>query len=600
MQGFSEYARYLQHPLVLIGFVLLLFFGVHRALLKSGVLPRLTEQSGSKVVQVLLRYGFIIALAILLLGFSLEFLKTYRTSVTPDQVNKTADLLNKAGNRSTLQRVLNSSYDASEEERANAAASTREIEDIVKKAGMTLSPQQLTGLGYLYLITNELDKSKTALLDALKSDPSAGEPNALLAVVAQLQANELMQKNELGAAREMLGMAVNAAKQAQWAFPEDNNIGNQLGYIYKDLAQQELDQHDQSDAFQDLSRAEKLFTDRLKVNDPSAHNGLGSVYYLKGDWDNAIKEQREAIKISPNYTFAWHDLAGVLYAKYKSQKPPNTATLLELSDAVNRTLALQQAPIGEKLPPEHLKRMQEMQAEVAAEVAKLPKSAMSGDAGSRFQVSGVGNPNQRKAIQNALVQYYAYLKKVGVALQPGTVQVLITPANGQYLSYYDPTKETIFYNVQYASSTFWPLRDYTFRALGVGTVQQRPALIAIMSGLATYFPSSSANNPNYGQGFAGKLDQFLSLEKLHDVQFQNASPDGSSVWGSVFWELRSLLDQESADALLLQAWQRMGSADPAQADAVTFASNIIELHKASGGKKTDEIRQLFQRRGLKL
>lgn len=76
MTGFKEIAPYLMHPLVLVGFVLLLVFGVHRALLTAQVIPPLTTHTGGKVVQSFLRYGFAIALVVIILGFALAFYQT--------------------------------------------------------------------------------------------------------------------------------------------------------------------------------------------------------------------------------------------------------------------------------------------------------------------------------------------------------------------------------------------------------------------------------------------------------------------------------------------------------------------------------------------
>lgn len=73
LQAFKEIAPYLTHPLVLIGFVLLLFFGIHRTLLKAGILPPLNTRASSKVVRILLRYGFVIAILVIVLGFTLVF-----------------------------------------------------------------------------------------------------------------------------------------------------------------------------------------------------------------------------------------------------------------------------------------------------------------------------------------------------------------------------------------------------------------------------------------------------------------------------------------------------------------------------------------------
>ncbi|SFO38731.1 tetratricopeptide repeat protein [Nitrosospira briensis] len=68
--GFKEIAPYLENPLVLIGFVLFLFFGIPLALLKAGILPPLTPRTGGKVVRSFLSYGFVIALLVIALGFA--------------------------------------------------------------------------------------------------------------------------------------------------------------------------------------------------------------------------------------------------------------------------------------------------------------------------------------------------------------------------------------------------------------------------------------------------------------------------------------------------------------------------------------------------
>ena len=84
---FAEIAPYLKHPLVLVGFLLLLFFGVQWALIKSGIIQPLGPRQGNRVVHALLRYGFIIAALIIILGFALEFSRSqpadlYRVRVT--------------------------------------------------------------------------------------------------------------------------------------------------------------------------------------------------------------------------------------------------------------------------------------------------------------------------------------------------------------------------------------------------------------------------------------------------------------------------------------------------------------------------------------
>jgi len=70
---FSKIAPYLQDTLVLIGFALLLFFSLCRAILKTGVIPQLSNISGYRILRQLLLYGFVLAIAIIILGFGLKY-----------------------------------------------------------------------------------------------------------------------------------------------------------------------------------------------------------------------------------------------------------------------------------------------------------------------------------------------------------------------------------------------------------------------------------------------------------------------------------------------------------------------------------------------
>ena len=79
MKDFIQIARYLEDPFVLIGFALFLFFGIHRLLIKSKIIKPLTGKEGSKVVRLLLRYGFIISLITVLGGFGYKSYQIYVT-----------------------------------------------------------------------------------------------------------------------------------------------------------------------------------------------------------------------------------------------------------------------------------------------------------------------------------------------------------------------------------------------------------------------------------------------------------------------------------------------------------------------------------------
>lgn len=64
---------YLQQPLVLVGFALLLFFGLAKVVARSRVLTPITGARSYRVLQTLLAYGFLLAVAVIALGFGLKY-----------------------------------------------------------------------------------------------------------------------------------------------------------------------------------------------------------------------------------------------------------------------------------------------------------------------------------------------------------------------------------------------------------------------------------------------------------------------------------------------------------------------------------------------
>ena len=69
MVQFSKIAPYLANPLVLIGFSLFLFFGIHRALLRARLLTPLSQGQSPAVIRLILRYGLSLAILAVVLGF---------------------------------------------------------------------------------------------------------------------------------------------------------------------------------------------------------------------------------------------------------------------------------------------------------------------------------------------------------------------------------------------------------------------------------------------------------------------------------------------------------------------------------------------------
>jgi tetratricopeptide (TPR) repeat protein len=63
-----------------------LFFGLLRAFLTSEKIPTVSRGVGGKALLSLLRYGFVVALAVIVLGFALAFYQTRRTTVDVDAI----------------------------------------------------------------------------------------------------------------------------------------------------------------------------------------------------------------------------------------------------------------------------------------------------------------------------------------------------------------------------------------------------------------------------------------------------------------------------------------------------------------------------------
>jgi tetratricopeptide (TPR) repeat protein len=70
--GFGQVAQYLTHPLVLVGFVLMLAYGIHWQLMKSGLLSKVDKKDSGIIIRLFLRYGFWLALTLLLAGVGLS------------------------------------------------------------------------------------------------------------------------------------------------------------------------------------------------------------------------------------------------------------------------------------------------------------------------------------------------------------------------------------------------------------------------------------------------------------------------------------------------------------------------------------------------
>jgi hypothetical protein len=85
LSAFAKVAPYLGNPLTLAGLVLFLFFTIHRVLIKSGIIPPVSRTQASNIATLFLRYGFAVAILIIVGGFGLAAYQSYLEGAGPPQ-----------------------------------------------------------------------------------------------------------------------------------------------------------------------------------------------------------------------------------------------------------------------------------------------------------------------------------------------------------------------------------------------------------------------------------------------------------------------------------------------------------------------------------
>ncbi|XCN73100.1 MAG: tetratricopeptide repeat protein [Candidatus Electrothrix aestuarii] len=88
LAGFEKIAPHLSSPLVLLGFVMLLAYGIHGQLTKSGLLRQVTQKDSGLIIRLFLRYGFWLALTLLVAGFGLAGWSKYVNKVNRVDASK--------------------------------------------------------------------------------------------------------------------------------------------------------------------------------------------------------------------------------------------------------------------------------------------------------------------------------------------------------------------------------------------------------------------------------------------------------------------------------------------------------------------------------
>jgi tetratricopeptide (TPR) repeat protein len=371
MEGFAQFIPYLKDPLTLVGFALFLVFGTNRLLIRSGIIPPLSARSGSRVLQSLLRYGLVIALVVIALGFGLEYFKTYHDTTANEKLldeklldeklldEKLKPLLDRAGliTNTGAKHVANliTLTQTSAQDRESLKSVIRDAENLLSRVKVKPNSQNLVLLGHLYLSDNDFEKAIACYLDAIEKNPSMSEAYAGLAIAYQVQATEYIKASDSDHATKALDKAEENAKIAWQYDPSDATLLMQIGFIEKDFAVKYSDEGSTARVGESLDKAEKLLKLGLGGNEneqAAAHNGLGDVFLIRGNFDKAINEYETATKMLPDYTAAWNDLVLALKEKYVQSGQFDGETLKQTLMALKRVFELQGMPNAQHLPPQ--------------------------------------------------------------------------------------------------------------------------------------------------------------------------------------------------------------------------------------------------------
>ena len=76
------------NPLTLAGFVVFLFFAIHRLLIKNGIIPPVSRTQAPKIVRLFLSYGFAAAVLIIIAGFGLQAYQSHLEAAGPSAIQQ--------------------------------------------------------------------------------------------------------------------------------------------------------------------------------------------------------------------------------------------------------------------------------------------------------------------------------------------------------------------------------------------------------------------------------------------------------------------------------------------------------------------------------
>ena len=285
-------------------------------------------------------------------------------------------------------------------------------------------------------------------------------------------------------------------------------------------------------------------------------------------------------------------------------------------DYVQLAVSILQNPDSSKVPPEIRDWAVELLDEnsstkLSAEAIANLKSGKTTLAGFSFVPSAALTPTLQKTLEGSLEKFKPYLVNLGFVVPPDTIAVKIstgTEATENWAAAWDPATHSILVASAFAGDDVTVLRQFSHVVL-LQDPSPDYSYDAIESGLATYYPCSFTDNPVLGGkvSAAGKklfppqdLRKRRKFSEIRVKDWGSVQNDGSEVWGGALWEIRHLVGREAADRLIASTWQAPTPTKDGKAYA-SFANRLLVNSKSiEDGRYTEQIREIFQGRGLGL
>lgn len=288
-------------------------------------------------------------------------------------------------------------------------------------------------------------------------------------------------------------------------------------------------------------------------------------------------------------------------------------------DYVQLAVSILQNPDPSKVPPEIRDWAVELLNEnsptkLNAEAVSNLKSGKATLSGFTFVPTAALTPDLQKALETSLQKFKEYLVKLGFEVPPETIPVKISSGtkadDKNWVAVWDPTTHSITVGSAFARDDVSVLRQFAHVVLlPSGEPSPDYDRDAIESGLATYFPCSLTDSPVYGDKASAAAKAAYppqDLRKRHKFteirlnDWGSVQNDGSVVWGSALWDIRQVLGPEAADQLIANTWRTFAQTKKGNA-YVSFANSLLANSKSiEGGKYTEQVRKIFQERGLGL